>query len=92
MLRLQSRPDCIPATGSTAMPALTLSASPAARRPAARPSLLRTSLPRTFLLRTWLNRIRTRRALAALHPDQARDAGLEPWDLRAEIAKPFWRP
>mgnify|MGYP003346829109 CR=1 FL=1 len=28
-----------------------------------------------------------RRALAALHPDQARDAGLEPWDLRAEIAK-----
>ncbi|MGH1589771.1 DUF1127 domain-containing protein [Methylobacterium phyllosphaerae] len=78
------------------MPALTLSASPAARRPAARPSLLRmsllrTSLLRTSLLRTWLNRIRTRRALAALHPDQARDAGLEPWDLRAEVAKPFWR-
>jgi len=86
MLRQQSRPDCIPAIGSTAMPALTLSASPAARRPAACPSQLRTSQ-----LRTWLNRIRTRRALAALHPDQARDAGLEPWALRIEIAKPFWR-
>lgn len=81
MLRQQSRPDCIPATGSTAMPAVTLSSSLALRRPVARPSLLR----------TWLNRIRTRRALAALHPDQARDAGLEPWALRIEIAKPFWR-
>jgi uncharacterized protein YjiS (DUF1127 family) len=63
------------------MQAVTLSSSPAVTRPAARPSLLR----------TWLQRIRTRRALAALHPDQARDAGLEPWDLRAEVAKPFWR-
>ena len=65
------------------MPAVTLSSSPALVRP--RPS------PRLSLLRTWLQRIRTRRALAALHPDQARDAGLEPWDLRAEIGKPFWR-
>ena len=63
------------------MQAVTLSSSPAVTRPAARPSLLR----------TWLQRIRTRRALAALNPDQARDAGLEPWDLRAEVAKPFWR-
>ncbi|MGE8126899.1 DUF1127 domain-containing protein [Methylobacterium sp. NPDC080182] len=63
------------------MQAVTLSSSSAVTRPAARPSLLR----------TWLQRIRTRRALAALHPDQARDAGLEPWDLRAEVAKPFWR-
>ncbi|MGU3545516.1 DUF1127 domain-containing protein [Methylobacterium sp. A52T] len=63
------------------MQAVTLSSSPAVTRPTARPPLLR----------TWLQRIRTRRALAALHPDQARDAGLEPWDLRAEVAKPFWR-
>ena len=63
------------------MQAVTLSSSPAAARPSARPSLLG----------TWLHRIRTRRALAARHPDQARDAGLEPWDLRAGVAKPFWR-
>ncbi|GEM_PF-1631505 len=67
------------------MQAVTLSPPPAAARPTARPTA------RPSLLRTWLQRIRTRRALAALHPDQARDAGLEPWDLRAEIAKPFWR-
>ncbi|ACB23923.1 DUF1127 domain-containing protein [Methylobacterium radiotolerans] len=67
------------------MQAVTLSPSPAAARPTGRPAA------RPSLLRTWLQRIRTRRALAALHPDQARDAGLEPWDLRAEIAKPFWR-
>ncbi|GJE50919.1 hypothetical protein GOFOIKOB_3973 [Methylobacterium tardum] len=63
------------------MPTVTLSASPASPRPAAGP----------FVLRLWLRRIRTRRALAALHPDQLRDIGLEPWDLRAEIDKPFWR-
>jgi uncharacterized protein YjiS (DUF1127 family) len=63
------------------MPAVTLSASPASARPAAGP----------FVLRLWLRRIRTRRALAALHPDQLRDIGLEPWELRAEIDKPFWR-
>jgi uncharacterized protein YjiS (DUF1127 family) len=63
------------------MPTVTLSASPASPRPAAGP----------FGLRLWRRRIRTRRALAALHPDQLRDIGLEPWDLRAEIDKPFWR-
>ncbi|MGH1573150.1 DUF1127 domain-containing protein [Methylobacterium sp. P31] len=63
------------------MPAVTLSSSPASLRPAERPSLIR----------MWLRRIRTRRALAALHPDQLRDIGLEPWVLRAEIQKPFWR-
>lgn len=42
-------------------------------------------------LRLWLGRIRARRALAALHPDQIREAGLDPFRLRAEIAKPFWR-
>ena len=67
------------------MQAVTLSPSPAAARPTARPTA------RPSLLRRWLQRSRTRRALAARHPDQARDAGLEPWDLRAEIAKPFWR-
>lgn len=39
----------------------------------------------------WLRRIRTRRALAALHPDQVRQAGIDPARLRAEILKPFWR-
>jgi uncharacterized protein YjiS (DUF1127 family) len=72
------------------MPAVTLAPSPA-RQLATRASPLRTSLFRTSLLRSWLHRIRTRRALAALHPDQAQDAGLAPWELRAEIRKPFWR-
>lgn len=63
------------------MPALSLSTSPASSRPA--PGL---SLPRL-----WLDRARKRRAIAALHPDQIRDAGLDPWRLRAEIRKPFWR-
>jgi uncharacterized protein YjiS (DUF1127 family) len=63
------------------MPALTWSSSPGSRHPAERPSRVR----------LWLNRIRTRRALAALDPDQLRDIGLEPWALRAEIRKPFWR-
>jgi len=63
------------------MPTVTLSASPASHRPAPGPSVLR----------LWLRRIHTRRALAALHPDQLRDIGLEPWALRAEIDKPFWR-
>lgn len=63
------------------MPALTLSRSAAADRPASGP----------FLPRLWLDRLRTRRALAALHPEQIRDVGLEPWRLRAEIRKPFWR-
>jgi len=46
---------------------------------------------RPGLLSLWLGRIRDRRALAALHPDQMRDAGIDPFRLRAEIAKPFWR-
>ncbi|MCJ2121810.1 DUF1127 domain-containing protein [Methylobacterium sp. J-077] len=53
-------------------------------RPTNRPS-------RPSLLGLWLQRIRTRRLLAALHPDQLRDAGIEPWHLRHEIRKPFWR-
>jgi uncharacterized protein YjiS (DUF1127 family) len=39
----------------------------------------------------WLQRIRDRRALAALHPEQIHDAGLDPVALRAESLKPFWR-
>lgn len=46
---------------------------------------------RAGLLRLWLGRIRARRALAALHPDQVREAGLDPFRLRAEMIKPFWR-
>lgn len=64
------------------MPAATLPTSPAALRPPA-------GLP---VLRLWLRRIRARRALAGLHPEQIREAGLDPWRLRAEIRKPFWRP
>ena len=63
------------------MPALTLTRAPAADRPASSPALPR----------LWLTRLRTRRALAALHPEQIREAGLDPWRLRAEIQKPFWR-
>ena len=63
------------------MPALALSDSTAADRAASGPSLPR----------LWLARLRTRRTLAALHPEQIRDAGLDPWLLRAEIRKPFWR-
>ena len=63
------------------MHAVTLPSSPASDRAAERPALMR----------IWLRRIHTRRALAALHPEQIRDAGLAPWDLRAEIRKPFWR-
>lgn len=51
----------------------------------------RATSARPALLRLWLGRIRARRALAALHPDQVREAGLDPFRLRAEIAKPFWR-
>jgi uncharacterized protein YjiS (DUF1127 family) len=74
------------------MPAVMIS-SPAAVRPTSCATSRAASGPRPRLSRLsmWLQRIRTRRALAALHPDQARDAGLEPWDLRAEIRKPFWR-
>ena len=63
------------------MPALTLTRFPAADRPASGPAVLR----------LWLTRLRNRRALAALHPEQIREAGLDPWQLRAEIRKPFWR-
>jgi uncharacterized protein YjiS (DUF1127 family) len=73
----------LPVTGSSAMSIIAFPSAASARsenRPV-RPSLLR----------LWLQRIRTRRSLAALNPDQLRDAGIEPWRLRHEIRKPFWR-
>ena len=57
----------------------------------ARPRPERAESARAALLRLWLGRIRARRALAALHPDQVREAGLDPFRLRAEMIKPFWR-
>ncbi|WP_430911694.1 DUF1127 domain-containing protein [Methylobacterium sp. sgz302541] len=39
----------------------------------------------------WARRIRVRRALAALHPEQCREAGLDVHAIRAESLKPFWR-
>ena len=66
------------------MPILTLPSTTTSTRSTNR-------LARPSLLRLWLQRIRTRRSLAALDPDQLRDAGIEPWRLRHEIRKPFWR-
>jgi uncharacterized protein YjiS (DUF1127 family) len=39
----------------------------------------------------WLRRWRGRRALAALDRDQIRDADLDPFAVRLEAMKPFWR-
>jgi uncharacterized protein YjiS (DUF1127 family) len=43
------------------------------------------------LLRLYLERARLRRELAALRPDQLRDAGLDPVEVGREARKPFWR-
>lgn len=43
------------------------------------------------LPRLWLRRIRARRALAALHPEQIRETGLDAIAVRTESLKPFWR-
>jgi len=54
----------------------------------------RTRAPRPSplaLLRLYLERARLRRELAALRPDQLRDAGLDPVGVRREAGKPFWR-
>ena len=62
-------------------------------RPAA-PSVAvapRANLTGLFLPRLWLQRVRARRILAALHPEQIREAGLDPISVRAEFLKPFWR-
>lgn len=40
----------------------------------------------------WLHRLRHRRALSSLDPDQIREAGLDPFVIRDEILKPLWRP
>ena len=60
--------------------------SPARSEPRARP--LR---PGSSLLTLWLHRLRARRALAALDAGQIREAGLDPYRVRAEILKPVWR-
>lgn len=39
----------------------------------------------------WLRRLRHRRALATLDHAQIREAGLDPYVIREEIMKPFWR-
>ncbi len=39
----------------------------------------------------WLRRWRSRRELAALDVDQIHDAGLDPFAVRREAMKPFWR-
>ncbi|SFL24644.1 DUF1127 domain-containing protein [Methylobacterium pseudosasicola] len=66
------------------MSIITFPSAAASARPETRPA-------RPSLLGLWLQRIRTRRALAALDPHQLRDAGIEPWRLRHETRKPFWR-
>ena len=63
------------------MPALSLSSTRTTPRPA----------PRLPVLKLWLQRIETRNILAGLHPEQIRDAGLDPQRIRDEIGKPFWR-
>ena len=60
-------------------------------RPAARSMPVRAETATVALPRLWLRRIRTRRALAALHPEQFREAGLDPMAVRAECLKPFWQ-
>lgn len=39
----------------------------------------------------FMHRVRTRRALLELTPEQLRDIGLEPTEARHEGLKPFWR-
>ena len=70
------------------MTATTLATTLAPPRAEAFPG--RTTAP-LALPRLWLARLRARRSLAALHPEQIREAGLDPFRLRTEIAKPFWR-
>lgn len=61
------------------------------RRTATRPSAKRSEQSAPALPFLWLRRIRDRRALAALHPEQIREAGLDALVVRAESLKPFWR-
>lgn len=71
------------------MSALTLSTERAGSCPDVRQR--RPTRPQRGLLRLWLKRIAARRALAALHPEQIREAGLDPVRVRAQSLKPFWR-
>ncbi|GJD35701.1 DUF1127 domain-containing protein [Methylobacterium aerolatum] len=67
------------------------SASPAfpACETVGRPS--EATAPRASLPALWLRRWRGRKVLAALSPDQIRDADLDPYAVRLEATKPFWR-
>ena len=42
-------------------------------------------------LNTWQDRARERNHLAQLEPRLLKDIGLEAFDIRREIAKPFWQ-
>jgi len=43
-------------------------------------------------LRTWRERIRARRALAAIDERSLREAGLSSAQAEYEMKQPFWRP
>ena len=51
----------------------------------------RASISAVFKPVLWLRRWRGRRELAALDLDQIRDADLDPFEVRREAMKPFWR-
>jgi uncharacterized protein YjiS (DUF1127 family) len=55
------------------------------RREPERPGLAAT-------VRRWLQRLRERRELGTLTPRDFRDMGVSSSEVRAEMAKPFWRP
>jgi len=40
----------------------------------------------------WQERVEQRHALETMEPHMFQDMGLSPAQVRAEIAKPFWRP
>lgn len=39
----------------------------------------------------WLARLRERADMARMTPREMRDAGITPYDIERECAKPFWR-
>jgi uncharacterized protein YjiS (DUF1127 family) len=59
------------------------------RQAASRP--LRTAGTLLQLPYLWLLRFSRRKELAALDAEQMRDCGLNPFDVRREVNKPFWR-
>ena len=56
-----------------------------------RPNALRHRALKLFhVLELWLYRLRSRKGLADLTPEQMRDVGLNPAVVRREVEKPFW--